>query len=88
MEKYLGWKNWETWNCKLWLDEQGLTNYFLRMWQSDKEISEESMSEMIESHFWTEYEEEVKTGFFSDVVAHAIDAVDFMEITQSIKESL
>jgi hypothetical protein len=87
MSNYNGWTNWETWNCKLWMDEQGNTNWYYE-YVTENNVSVEDLAEMLENELWDAYEEQIKTGFFSDVVSHAIKAVNFTEIAEAIKESV
>jgi hypothetical protein len=88
MSDYNGWKNWETWNYKLWLDEEGNTNWYYE-YVKENNTSVEQLTDMLDNEAWERYDEINQTsGFFNDVVSHAIRAVNFREIAESIKESV
>ena len=87
MANYNGWKNWETWSCKLWFDEDGTTNWYYD-YVKENNTSVEYLAEMLENELYDKYEEQIQTGFFSDIVGHAIREVDFIEIDEAIKESI
>ena len=86
MSDYNGWKNWETWNCNLWLDEEGTKEWY-REYTKQHHVSVEDLAEMLKNEYWDRYEEQIKTGFFSDVVSNAIRAVDFTQIAEKMLES-
>lgn len=90
--KYNGWNNYQTWLCKLWMDnDQGL-HELQNEWAStalddsdnDKEDARSKLADMIEA-FWDELAEEKKqSGFFADLMNHGLGMVDWYEIAENI----
>jgi hypothetical protein len=88
MSGYNGWSNWETWNYKLWMDEQGETNYMIERIEEEK-MTVDDVAGMLVNMAWEKHDEINKTsGFFNDVASNAIRVVDFNEIAESIMESV
>ena len=81
-QTYNGWTNWETWNFKLWIDnEEASYNSILELAEGkDKhELSKELKS-------WADDMREemaVGFGFFADVCNSAIKEINFHEIAES-----
>jgi len=51
-KKYNGWKNYETWNVQLWLDNDSMTNEIQSEWLNDaKEYVKENPSELMNGIF-------------------------------------
>jgi hypothetical protein len=86
-EKYNGWTNWETWNYMLWSDSNGLSDWY-REYAVDNKSTVEDVAEMLENEVWQNYEEQIITGFFGDVVSNAIREINFHEIAESILEGV
>jgi hypothetical protein len=86
-EKYNGWTNWETWNYMLWSDNNGLSDWY-REYAVDNKSTVEDVAEMLENEVWQNYEEQIITGFFGDVVSNAICEINFHEIAESILEGV
>lgn len=87
MSGYNGWTNWETWNYKLWMDEQGDTNYMVEVIRENN-LTVDQVSELLNQMAWERYEEISKvSGFFNDVASNALQVVDFNDIAESIVES-
>ena len=80
---YQGWKNYETWAVKLWMDnDEGLYN-MQREWA--KECKDEyELADRIKE-FVEESKPEVE-GLYSDLLQSAIDDVDYDEIAKTIKQ--
>ena len=82
---YNGWKNYETWNVALWLDNGGAGEQFrdqaLGMMQAndgDKDEVERQLADMLQEH----HEEAMPevSGCFADILNAAMRDVDWHEI--------
>lgn len=82
---YNGWKNYETWNVKLWLDnEQGTYN---DVTEHAREVVE-AEGERYEFADWLkQYVEEMRpempASMFSDLLGAALSEVDWSEIAEA-----
>ena len=85
--RYNGWTNWETWCYMLWADSNGLSDWY-REYAVDNKSTVEDVAEMLENEVWQNYEEQIITGFFGDVVSNAIREINFHEIAESILEGV
>lgn len=90
-ETYNGWTNYETWLCKLWLDNDGELEYFERDARRmlDNGNDTDSIVDAIAGELslsWHEraYEQLEGIGFLSDLVASALGAVNYREIASAI----
>jgi hypothetical protein len=92
MADYNGWKNYETWNLKLWLDNDQDTYHY---WQhaareafgmGDVEKAKRTLAEQLETHI-TEDAPQL-TGFYSDILNASIREVAYWEIAESMLEDL
>ena len=85
--KYNGWTNWETWNFKLWVDnDQDSYNNVIELAEdiNGRDNAKADLSRELEA--WAENmldELNVETGFFSDACNHAIKRINFYEIAES-----
>lgn len=86
-EKYNGWSNYETWCCKLWIDnDEEAYNY----WQTRVKELEEANTDKIAYSLSKEIEEEVAslcpelTGMYQDLLNTALGHINFYEIAQCI----
>ena len=76
-ESYLGWSNWESWACNLWITNQEFSyNYF-------KEIAETSTF----SHFKEELKCWLKLHDF-DGLAGYVNSINYREIFRSLRADL
>jgi len=92
-EGYNGWKNYKTWNVKLWMDnEEGSYRYWLliaeEIWQESADCDEfcSTMAQRLKD----EHEEnrpEVQ-GTYGDLLDAALSEVDWYEIAESYVEDL
>ena len=91
-KEYNGWTNWETWNCKLWLDNdqsvywelQDMCKLYLEENKQDSR-SAYDFGERIHDFVLDLYEDgdaEKLWGFFTDVVYQAMRDVNWTEIAQ------
>lgn len=95
---YNGWTNYETWNCKLWIDndgsleyweEQAMLNAQAAMDQYPDEGKERAtgwLANELNTHF-IENSPEV-TGFYADILSAALREVNWHEIARSIIDDL
>tara|TARA_Y100000296_G_scaffold52217_1_gene59823 strand:+ start:223 stop:519 length:297 start_codon:yes stop_codon:yes gene_type:complete len=88
--KYNGWTNWETWNFKLWLDNDLHANWLPTLKNVDNECKTYELSRWLESHVADDWKEiqicEREPGFFHDVCNMAIREVNFFEIAEHLIE--
>lgn len=85
--RYNGWANWETWSYKLWLEESGRFCRYEDYAKTNKS-SLETIANMIKNELRREYQQQIPTGFFSDVVSHAINEINFDELANAILEGV
>ena len=99
-DRYNGWRNYETWNLKLWIDnDQGLSEHWQEAAQTAfddtdetddtdtrKREAAEALAEQLESD--TRENAPDVTGFYADALGMAIGAVDYREIAESLLEDL
>jgi hypothetical protein len=78
---YNGWKNYETWAVKLWLDnDESLYHTAMNLVEDEHEDASD-LADSIQS-FIDEIAPEV-TGLFSDLLNSALSEVDWVEIAES-----
>jgi len=87
---YNGWSNYETWNVKLWIDnDEGSYNYWReavqQAWEDedhDKQNTITRVADMLES----EHKENVPevTGTYADLLGAALSEVDWFEIAEAL----
>lgn len=94
-EKYNGWTNYETWNCKLWMDnDQGSQRYWAEQAQdawdlaeADKIFSREEnaahdLREKLQEFFEGNMPE--VQGFYADILGAALSEVNWHEIAEAL----
>jgi len=99
-ERYNGWTNYETWNLKLWIDnDQGLSEHWQEVARAAfdhtdddddsatrKAEAAEALAEQLESD--TREHAPECAGFYGDVLGIAIGAVYYREIAEALIEDL
>ena len=98
MTKYNGWSNYETWNFKLWLDnDQDLHNYIISEIKKIKEIGTSHIHEVSEvSNFLRSYIDDNvptlkvsdKNGFYQDILNGGLREINTHEVAESYLEDL
>lgn len=100
--KYNGWTNYETWNAKLWMDnDQGSYSYWGEVAQEcydaaeagdayESQTREEAAAYTLSERLKDEHEEAmpVVTGFYADILGAALSEVNWHEIALSLLEDV
>ena len=83
--KYNGWSNYETWNFKLWLDNDEFSYNRARelVKASNKDVGALA-SDLRE--LATEEAPEIEASFYSDVMMASVREVDYYEVAKSLLE--
>lgn len=84
--KYNGWKNYQTWNYKLWIDnDEGLHNYFC---EQARELNLYDLQECLRDYIEdNDPFNEIPLDFcYSDLLGAAINSIGFYEIAKALKE--
>ena len=83
--KYNGWSNYETWNFKLWLDNDEFSyNRARELAKASNKNPGALASDLRE--LATEEAPELKTSFYSDVMMASVREVDYYEVAKSLLE--
>ena len=88
---YYGWTNYETWNYKLWLDNEYKTNKRINslaksVIQTEQEEDQVfKMSELLKMECMNN-EPNLKPSFYSDVLSASLKEVNFYEIAEAYIE--
>ena len=89
--EYNGWYNYETWNFKLWLDnDQTLTEWLqstiesccLSLSDQDRIKSIDRLANILLQYAWNNMPE-LDASFYSDIMSASIREVNFREIAES-----
>jgi hypothetical protein len=84
-KEYNGWTNYETWNIKLWMDnDEGVYKYWLR--QASKAKDAYTLSQEIKE-FYQENMPELR-GMYADLMTSALDNANWREIAENLINDL
>ena len=93
-EKYNGWTNYETWNVKLWMDnDEGSYRYWFEVaeeiWEDCSRDKDDFCARMAD-RLKDEHSDNAPElqGFYADLLGSALSAVDWYEIAESFVEEL
>lgn len=82
---YNGWKNYETWNCKLWLDNDGMGDAILDEINSANLNSVEEVAEYIEG--WVnDNNPNIGPSMFGDLLNASLAEINYREIAEAFWE--
>jgi len=102
-EKYNGWTNYETWNCKLWMDNDEAGQAYQReaaVWAKEHPIKNEYMTlerrivHTLADSLKQDYEEQAEAwmsdqaSFFADIFNAGLSRVNWHEIAETLLEEL
>ena len=83
---YNGWKNYETWNVKLWLDnDQGTYNQVLELGEENEDVYD--LAQAIKG-FVDELMPDIEASMFLDLLSAALSEVDWHEIAEAVAEEV
>jgi hypothetical protein len=102
MTKYNGWTNYETWNVKLWMDnDEGSYNYFRELaqetykqseseydWQTKMDAAKYNLAEFIKDYFDEINPLADTADTFSDLLGAALSNVNWYEIAESLLDDI
>ena len=85
---YNGWTNYETWNCNLWLDNDGSGEYLIErameLRKDDPDSACYDLSKEIEDMIWENNPIADQCSMFSDLLSSALHEIDYTEIADHI----
>lgn len=90
-EKYNGWNNYETWNTKLWLDnDEGTYSYMIETANDFINKEPYEFGEFIKDYIYglQDQEKQADFGLFTDLLNSALQEVDWTEIAESYLEEV
>ena len=88
-QSYSGWSNYETWNFKLWLDNEQETQEMVFNFVKNAVVFNGNSTDAIHKirTLLEEYAEqnapELKNGFYSDILSASINSVNFYQIADA-----
>ena len=86
-EGYNGYTNYETWLVNLWMDSDGMTNYFGE--EIDPETDAYDLGKTIEEYYDEDSQRVLgrKAGLYADIVTQTLKEVNWQEIASGIIDS-
>lgn len=91
MTTYNGWTNYETWNVKLWLDNDSYFYDSVRAYVAAQDgLGSESMADDLKHYVWDLFGGDATdtTGPFSDLLTNAWAKVNWTEVRDAYVEEL
>jgi len=102
-QRYNGWTNYETWNVKLWIDnDQGERDYWFEQaremldsaepeydWETKRGVARTALAKALDQEIRTDrLPEGVTTGVYADLLNAALSSVNWNEIAENILEEI
>ena len=91
-KQYNGWTNYETWNCNLWLDNDGSMEYLIErateLMQDDPDSAAYQLAKEIEFMIDDANPIGDQSSMFSDMLSASLREVDYDEIAEHIISDL
>ena len=83
MNDYNGWKNWETWNAFTWLSNDEGTQRRCESLDRELELGDaaQALRDML-----TEPVDDMGPSWHTDVLLHALSAVDWIELAMGFRD--
>lgn len=89
---YNGWTNYETWNCNLWLDNDGSGEYLIErateLRNDDPDSACYDLAQEIETMIDENNPIADQCSMFTDLLRSALSEIDYMEIAEHIISDL
>jgi len=83
---YNGWKNYETWAVKLWMDNEEDSYHY---WRERAEETKDNYSLSEELKDWMEENFPITTNnIYSDLLSAAISEIDWYEISEALLDEV
>ena len=84
MEKYNGWNSYQTWICKIWIDNDfNLYQHYKTKASQIKDINQ--LKTILENDFTQQaYNLTGSSGFYCDLLQNSLNQIDFYEIAESL----